>query len=261
MNSVSAARGFRPWPVLLVYGGSMALLVAGMLRSPFTYGDPRFVAGYVGTELMVLALCALVTAVALPPSRIGLRGPRVHDARLLLPFALLFSVALSVWAWRRWQMTTPLPADAVPAWQILRTTLLVGVTEEWVYRGVLFAALSHWLGLRRGAVLSVLLFGALHLLNMAAGQSFGAVAVQFLLASLSGASLLLVALALRSLPLGMLLHGLYDFLVFDSARLPATEGGQVLSLLVLATGALTGLYSFIRVARLQGGEPYPPSAS
>lgn len=252
---------FRPWAVLLVYLGSVALLLWGLLRSPYAYSDPRFVVHYLGTEVQVALLCTAVTLLALPAARVGLRLPRLHQPRLLLPFATLLAVALAVWAVRRLQMNAPLPPDAVPAWHVLRTTLLVGVTEEWVYRGVLFAALSHWLGLRRGAVLSLLLFGALHLMNMAAGQPFVAVAVQFVLATLSGASLLLVALALRSLPVGMLLHGLYDFLVFDAGRLPATDTTAALTLLVPVVAFLTGLYSALQVLRLQGGEPFPAGST
>lgn len=250
-------RGFRPAPVLLVYLGSMGLLLWGLLQSPFPYSDPRFVVGYAFTEIKVAAFLAVCTLLFLPPRRIGLRAPKWVDGRLLVPLLIQVGIAGVGWAWSRWPTLAAAEPVSPPALHILHTTMIVGLTEEWVYRGVIFAALSAWLGLHRGAWLSLAAFGLLHALNLAGGQSPVAVAVQVVLAALSGANLLLAALATRSLWLPMLLHGVYDFFVIDRARLPQTDDiAGVLSLLLLAAGPLLGLYSLYRLRKLPPGEPY-----
>jgi uncharacterized protein len=249
-------RRFHPAPVLLVWLGSMALLLWGLLQSPFPYSDPRFVVVYAFTEIKVAAFLALCTLLFLPPRQVGLRAPERADLRLLLPLAIQFTVAFIAWAVARWP-TLAAPPVSPPALHILHTTMIVGLTEEWVYRGVLFAALSAWLGLHRGAWLSLAAFGLLHALNLAGGQPPVAVAAQVLLAALSGANLLLAALATRSLWVPMVLHGLYDFLVIDRARLALGDDlSGVFTLLLLAAGPLLGFYSLYRIRRLPDRPPY-----
>jgi len=256
---LGADRAPKPVAVLLVYLGSVALLLRGEVVSPFAYADPHFAVDYLATELQVAALLLACTAMFFQPARIGLRWPTLQAAGQLVPLVLQLAIALASWCTARW-LSTPLAGSSdLSAWQILRTTLVVGVTEEWVYRGVLLAACSAWWGLRRGAAVSLLLFGALHLLNLAAGQTVQQAALQFALATLSGATLMLAALGSRSLLVPMVLHGLYDFLVIDAARFAPTLPSGAMSLAVLAAGPLLGLYSLVRIARMPAGAPYPVS--
>lgn len=253
---MNPAPPFKAGAVALVYFGSVALLLWGELRSPFGYADPRFVVHYFGTEMQVAALLALCTWRFFSPASIGWRRPARPHWRDLMPLALLFALAFVAWAVARTQ-SAPLPASRdVAAWQVLRTTLLVGLTEEWVYRGVLLAAFSAWWGLRRGAVAALLLFGALHLMNVVVGQTLLQASLQFVLATLSGATLMLAALATRSLWLPVVAHGVYDFLVFDTARCAPTATTGLLQLALLALGPLIGLYSLVRI--LRRGDEAPP---
>ena len=247
---VVARRGRQPWPVLLVYLGTMAVLLLGLLRSPFSYADPRFVVGYLGTELQVAAVLLVCTVLFFKPSGIGWRVPRGGDAALIAPALLMLGLNAAAWACARCTSTAAADSAAVPALHILRTTLLVGLTEEWTYRGVLLATLCTWLGLRRGALVSLLLFGLLHALNLAGGQAPWQVGVQVVMAMVTGATLLLLALGTRSLLVAMLVHGLYDFLVIDRARMVPTDLSSQLSLVALAAGPLLGLYGLWRIARL-----------
>ena len=72
------------------------------------------------------------------------------------------------------------------------------------------------------AVAALVLFGALHLMNVMVGQTLVQASLQFVLATLSGATLMLAALATRSLWLPVVAHGVYDFLVVDAARCAPT---------------------------------------
>lgn len=253
MNTV--APRIPAWPVVAAWLGSMVLLFAGLVDSPFRYGDARFVAHYVGTEAAVAAWLALLTFVFLSPRRCGFRVPEWAEPSALAPLLLQLGLAALTWGWLRSQAPAGAGAEP-PAWQLLRTTLLVGLTEEWVYRGLLLALLTHCWGWRRGAGLSLVAFGALHWLNLGGGQSLAAVLIQSVLAALSGATLLLAAVGTRSLLVPMLAHGLFDFFVIDGSRLPHGPTGDQLALLLLAAGPLIGLFSLWRLMRHPRGEPY-----
>jgi membrane protease YdiL (CAAX protease family) len=249
-------RRFPPWPVATVYLGSMLLLWLGLRRAAHPYADPHFVLDYLGTELQVAALLAVCTALWFRPAQSGFRRPPACAPGLLLPLALALALNAVAWGVARWQ-SLPLPATQdISMAGILRTTLLVGLTEEWTYRGVLLAALCAWWGPRRGALAALLAFGLLHLLNVAGGQSLWAGLVQVVLAALTGATLLLAALATRSLWWPVLAHGLFDFFVMDRARMQPTDLSSALTLVVLLMGPLLGLYSLWRILRLPPAQPY-----
>jgi membrane protease YdiL (CAAX protease family) len=80
-------------------------------------------------------------------------------------------------------------------------SLLAGVGEELLFRGVLQGALGHWLGAWAGLVAASVLFGLLHALTPRYA----------LLATLAGAYLGLVWIWADNLLVVILAHALYDF--------------------------------------------------
>lgn len=241
----------------LAYFGAMGILTWGLLHAPHGYADPHFVVDYLSTELQAAAWLLVCTLTWFRPAAIGLRWPQWQNWQGLVPLALLVAVYGAKWgATQLW--STPAQASAdIAAHRILITTLAVGLTEEWMCRGLLLAVCSAWLGLHRGAALSLVLFGALHLLNVAGGQSVAAVAIQSVMAALTGAVLLLAALSTRSLLVPVLGHGLYDFFTIDAARFIPTDETSLLTLAALPVGPLLGLYSLYRLHRWPAGSPYP----
>jgi membrane protease YdiL (CAAX protease family) len=244
--------------VAAAYLGSVGLLLWGLLTAQHGYADPHFAVEYLRTELLVAAWLLVCTLIWFKPSAIGWRLPEWQHWQGLLPLAVLVGVYGAKWAYAR-QVGILDPAGAdIGMHQILATTLTVGLTEEWVYRGIMLAACSAWLGLRRGMALSLVLFGALHWLNAAGGQSLVMVLVQSVLAALTGAVLLLAALSTRSLLLPMLGHGLYDFFTLDAGRVAFTHELELLTLLALPVGPLMGLYALYRLHQWpRHGAPYP----
>jgi membrane protease YdiL (CAAX protease family) len=81
-------------------------------------------------------------------------------------------------------------------------SLVAGVAEELLFRGVLQPALGHWLGTWPGVVAASTLFGLVHLLTPTYG----------VLAALVGVYLGWVYLAMGNLLPAMIAHGLYDFI-------------------------------------------------
>lgn len=242
--------------VAAVYAGALVLYLYGGLRSVHPYGDPRFVIGYFTTELGVAVFLLLTTALFFPAARLGFRLPSIGNARQLLPLAVLLLTALGAWVAVRASLPAGAPVDNGMSLRVLRTTVMVGLTEEWIFRGLMLAALCRWLGLRRGAIVSLLLFGGFHLMNIALGVPPLAGLFQAFSTMLIGATFLLAALGTRSLLLPMIAHALYDFAVIDVGNLAHAGASGLPMLAILGTGIVAGVYSLIRIARLQGSEPY-----
>jgi membrane protease YdiL (CAAX protease family) len=242
-----------------IYLLSLVVLLLGLLRSTYPYGDARMVAGYLGTELQVLALFIIATVWLFPAARIGLQRPVFSNIRSLLPLAALLAIALINWIIGLCTLPATALIDASLSAGVLATTLVVGFTEEWMYRGLLFAALSRRFGLRNGAFIALVLFGVLHLLNMAAGMPPIGALFQFFMTMLIGSTLMLAAVGTRSLWIPVIVHGLYDFLTIETSRMIAAGSASWLALPVLVIGPVFGIYCLIRIARLEGSEPYPPA--
>jgi uncharacterized protein len=265
MKPVSSTwTGGSPLGVAAVYLGSVGLLLWGLLTAQHGYADPHFAVEYLRTELLVAAWLLGCTLIWFKPSAIGFRWPEWQHWRGLLPLAVLVGAYGAKWLAVA-RLSIPAPANAdIAASHTLATTLTVGLTEEWVYRGVMLAACSAWLGLRRGMALSLVLFGALHWLNAAGGQSLLLVLVQSVMAALTGAVLLLAALSTRSLLVPVLGHGIYDFFALDATRFAPTQELDLLSLVLLPVGPLMGLYALYRLYRTRRWPqeaPYPVQAA
>ena len=245
-----------PVLVAVFYLASIGLLLLGAIRSAYEYTDPRFVVDYFGTELQVAVLLLFATIAFFPAARIGLRGPELENGPKIIPLAIVFAVAIAGWIVSRLTVPAEVSIDSAMSLRILRTTLFVGVTEEWMYRGLLFVSLSRWLGLRRGAYSSLLLFGALHLLNIAAGVAAPAAIIQFFMSMLAGGTFLLAAVGTRSLVVPIVAHGFYDFFVIDAGRFHAAGAISWTAVVVLGVNLIVGIFCMIRIARLEGKEPF-----
>lgn len=146
--------------------------------------------------------------------------------------------------------------DAAHAWLFLRSTVLVGINEEWIFRGLLLAAFCRWWGLRRGAVIALICFGGFHLLNVAAGVPLRLGAIQVATTILLGSVFVMGAIDTRSLLWPMAVHALYDFAVLDMMA-PATAGANRGGLVVTAAaGGMLGVVSLVEMLRLGNGMPY-----
>lgn len=106
-----------------------------------------------------------------------------------------------------------------PAWQVwlfALSCLLIGVFEEFAFRGVFYMLL---LSTRRGtkkqiftvSVVSSAVFGAVHLFNLFAGAGLGATLLQVGYSFLIGGMCSIVLLVTGSIWIPVLLHALFDF--------------------------------------------------
>jgi membrane protease YdiL (CAAX protease family) len=139
------------------------------------------------------------------------------------------------------------------------TTLLVGVSEETTYRGLLVVGIRR-LGQSEKAVWfwSTLAFALMHLGNVLIGSGVSVVP-QTLLAFLSGTLFYLSRRATGSLAVAIVVHGIYDFAVFshDGSTSTFTAIGSG-----LGTGIVVVLFIVVLIAHkawMSGSVSAPPA--
>ncbi len=131
-----------------------------------------------------------------------------------------------------------LGADSLPQLLALILVMLgIGFTEETMFRGILFYGFSTRFSISAAAVVSSLIFGALHYVNLLQGAAPGETTYQVLHAAAAGFMYIALRLRIGAIWPVMLFHGLWDFCLFniDSLNTVAASDG---SLSPLATTAL-----------------------
>lgn len=103
---------------------------------------------------------------------------------------------------------------------LLFATLLVGIAEEFTFRGYLLNGLAKQVGLRKAVVFSSIMFGLMHSVNFLAGPSIAATIFQVVLTTVVGYAFAIIYIKTNfNLILVAILHGLYDFLLFNFSHL------------------------------------------
>ena len=264
MQTTVGGNAYRPRIVALVYVASIIIIAWGTFISKTSYADPAFVRDFAPVELGLALLLGVLSVTLFRPAQLGLMRPRLQQPRLIRPLLVMGAVAALGWIAARLMPPATARVDSALALGTLGSTLLVGFTEEWMYRGLLFAFFSRRLGMKRGALFSICLFAGFHLINIAAGVAVWAGLLQVVITFILGSVFLVGAVGTRSLWPSMLVHGVYDFCVFDLRQM-TEAGGLAWPALIVALAAIgTGIYSLSLVLELEGREPYaaiPPNAS
>ena len=183
------------------------------------------------------------------------QGPQRGTLRVIWPW-LMFLALFAASA-----LNAGLPPASVTLF-ILANTMLVGWSEEVMFRGVWLRGLHRSFGIWVAILGSSLIFGAMHVLNVfLTGDLKGAV-IQAVAAFLSGVFLAAVRLRTQSLWTGIVLHGLWDagtFLVAAGATATAaaapTAMGDYGSVVMSIPLFLLGLF-FLRHAGRDYGKDY-----
>jgi membrane protease YdiL (CAAX protease family) len=175
------------------------------------------------------------------------QGPQRGTLRVIWPWLMFLALFVAS------ALNSGLPPASVSLF-ILANTMLVGWSEEVMFRGVWMRGLHRSFGIWVAIIGSSLIFGAIHVLNVfLTGDLRGAV-IQAVAAFLSGVFLAAVRLRTQSLWTGIVLHGLWDagtFLVAAGATATAaaapTAMGDYGAVVMSIPLFLLGLY-FLRHA-------------
>lgn len=211
---------------------------------------------YFGWGFLAAALLLLAIARLAGWSDLGLNRP---PGRQVLRFTwlpvlyILFFLSVAVAA--------GLPPAGVTG-MLLVNCLLVGLSEELMFRGVLFRALYRRLPVWGAIWISSLVFGLVHSLNALITGDLPAALVQSANAVLSGVLFAAVLLRTGSLWPAILLHALWDFSLFmamaATAALtpPETAPGGLALLVPMILVLPNGIFGFYLLRH--AGRDHPP---
>ncbi len=169
--------------------------------------------------VMAIGLLALVT-LAMRWRDLKFVAPRPTSSLRVLWFPAIYLVFFAL---------LPALTGLPPASTLLFlgiNTVLVGLSEEWMFRGVLFQGLRSRLTMWPSILITSLLFGAVHVLNViVTGQLVGSV-VQAGAAFLSGMLLITLLIRTGSIWVPIVYHALWDFGTFVTSATADTAAPQ-----------------------------------
>jgi hypothetical protein len=97
---------------------------------------------------------------------------------------------------------------------IALNTLLVGISEETMFRGVLFRALFTQYRVWTAIIVSSILFGAVHILNVFNTGDLGGALMQSVPAAMSGVLFVAIVIRTESIWPAIIYHWLWDCVLF-----------------------------------------------
>ncbi|AKB18141.1 CPBP family intramembrane glutamic endopeptidase [Methanosarcina sp. WWM596] len=214
----------KPWPTSLVIFTIWVIIVVGVGLLQVE-GQPTQLEKLIKSRI---ALGVLVAVIFLPGvitylkwwTQVGLKNPdNLQDLRLLLPPALALLILLLIF------LSTGLPPTRMLMLVIINT-LMVGISEELMFRGILFHGASSSFGTWRAVWITAILFGSVHILNGLITGDFRASEVQALFAGMFGVWTAVLRARLDTIIPLIVIHWLWDCLIF----LTGSSGGVVFSL-------------------------------
>jgi membrane protease YdiL (CAAX protease family) len=110
---------------------------------------------------------------------------------------------------------------------VIMNTMLVGLSEEWMFRGVLFQGLRSRLALWPAILLTSALFGAVHVVNVVTTGQLGEAIAQAAAAFMSGMVLIALLIRTGSIWVPIVYHALWDFGTFVISAGGAANGPPI----------------------------------
>lgn len=179
-------------------------------------------------------------------SKLGFRSAEKGAAKRMLYFSPLLLIALSPFA-----AGINFNGGAALILANLFLTLGIGMAEEIFFRGIICGA---WLGrgVGKAMMLSSVLFGFSHILNLAGGADFGETILQICFALVYGMAFALIFAESGSLLPCVLLHALHDFCAFISG-----EGSAQFEIILGAVQFIVLLVYFLYLFRITARKREP----
>ena len=127
--------------------------------------------------------------------------------------------------------------------------LSVGLFEEMAFRGCIFTAVLQRVGRKKAGVfwaivISSVIFGAVHIVNVIAGASFGAVILQIGYSFLIGGMCAVILVRTRNIWYCVILHSVYNF---AGGVVPECGGGVIWTLpeIILTAAVAVAVASYV----------------
>lgn len=112
---------------------------------------------------------------------------------------------------------------------LIINTLMIGICEEFMYRGILFHGALSSFGVWRAVWITSIIFGATHIPWGFITGNFNASMIQAFYAFIFGFYMVALRIRLSSIIPGIIIHWIWDFVAY----LPSTQGNQLLPMELL----------------------------
>lgn len=201
------------FPMTRLILGIVAFAIASIVASfvartidPSHAGVPRVAAATVTAVIFIAIYLAFTTFVERRGNvEFALRGALSELAAGLAIGAILFSIVMAViWAFGGYQVIGTRGVEVLVP--VVALSIVSGVTEEILLRGLFFRLIEDWLGSWAALLLSAALFGALHLGNPNASLLAG-----FAIALEAGIMLAAIYMVTRRLWAAIGVHSAWNF--------------------------------------------------
>ena len=166
--------------------------------------------------LAIVLLCGVIKVHG-DPRALGLRAPPQAVSWRLVWLPLAYASAMLAL-----DMLNGLPPQRVLVFVAINTAL-VGLSEELMFRGVLFTGFLSRFTIWPAMLLSSAIFGAAHALNVFTTGLWDAALLQSVCAFLQGFGYLAIRIRTGSLGPMTLVHGMWDFSLMSAALAPRPE--------------------------------------
>lgn len=213
------------WQALVIWSAVMVWFILTNPRASSFFGYGKAGEHFVTMESQLrfealLAVCAIGLVLVMGwayAARMN-RLPEPGALWWLTP-PLALSALIAMWAF---SSGAPIPA-AYFLYTTAALVVLVGVFEEIVFRGMLLSALETRMNLIAAVLLSSLLFGVTHYVNLFQGQSFSGTTIQVLHSTGSGVHYAALMLVTGSIWAPVLVHSVWDAAISMTAVMPINE--------------------------------------
>ncbi len=207
----------KPWPTSLVIFAIWLIIVVGggvlQVRGRSTQLEElvknHIMFGVLAAAIFLLGVITLLKWL----SQVGLKGPdNLQDLHLLWLPALFLLLLLLI------TLSTSLPPARVLMFVIINT-LMVGISEELMFRGVLLYGASSSFGIWRAVWITAIIFGSVHILNGLITGDFRASTIQAFFAGMFGIWAVALRVRIGTIIPVIIIHWLWDCLAFLTSPL------------------------------------------
>lgn len=208
LESLSEKANRNPWAYTLVVLTIWVMVVLGgeLLYAEVSSGLEEYISSEIMVTLIVATLFLLIVVTIFRWwSQVGMKRPDDWGNLWLLWLPILLLILMLKLA-----ESTGYPVGRV-WWVVLFNTLMVGISEELMFRGILFFGASSRFGWQRAVWISVSCFVLMHLFSGLILGNLGIAIFQALMAAFFGVWSVALRLRLNSILPLMVLHWLWDF--------------------------------------------------
>ncbi|TXS92104.1 CPBP family intramembrane metalloprotease [Parahaliea maris] len=203
--------------VVLVLWGAATMFGAQWLGGGEEVALDELVQRGVGWQFVTAILILLVAIVAFKWKDIGFGKPHSILRVLWFPSIYLLLMVAGI----LYLGVPPLGAVLL----VFVNTMMVGFSEEVMFRGVLFRASIERMPVWPAILLNMVLFGGVHAFNGFITGDFSAAFAQSAAAAMSGLVFMAILLRTGSIWPAIIYHGLWDFLLFVVGLASTANGG------------------------------------